>query len=234
MPELPCRIQPLKQISVSQAGAEVNRDLEQLFAAVNQLAVCVGKIADYLNTSSRGGFSDGNGPGNGGGGAGGLGTGIANPRGLAQEVIRISTSGTYSVPVGFMGVLMVDPTADLTVVLCPPEAGKPITIMHVGSANVVTVQDDLGANLAPVINAGGWTTLMPKEDSSNARTWPAGAVTQYPNGVIAVQERVIIAGATKGFGLQAPNGKYFDITVDNTGALVTTFIGNTLAIAVAA
>lgn len=75
-----CRIPQVVKQSTGQAGPEVNRDLEILFAAVNDLIRCVAKVATYLESKSGGTFGSNAASGEtGAGGTGGTRPGTGGP-----------------------------------------------------------------------------------------------------------------------------------------------------------
>lgn len=217
-PRQPCRIQPISQVSTGQAGAQIETDLNTLFATINTLARCVGKIADFLDAQGGGTFAGGSGGGSSGSGSGSTGTGTGAGQSHAMFVQRVSTGSNYSVPYGFTGLLLIDATADINVTMPPPEAGFPVVVMNVGAAHTITLKDDLGSTINPPIIHGGWTTLMPIEDSANAPTWPAATVVFYPNGTIHTAGNVVITNNAMGLVLKSANGHYWLEAVDNAGS----------------
>src|SRR5688572_22630871 len=93
MPELPCRVKPITQISAGQAGEHVNRDFEQLFPAVNQLIRCVTKLSSFANSVSNGSFGSGENTSTGGSpGPGGVEVVVPQGPGSPNQLIYSSGS----------------------------------------------------------------------------------------------------------------------------------------------
>ena len=191
MPRLPCRNPKAQQISTGQAGADVNRDLETLFALANNLSDCVAKIANFLNANGGGGFDTG-GTGSGGtgdgGGTGGTittegpgkvgGTGVtlesANPATDRTQYIR--TAYDFTLPIGARGVWQFDLTANIIVTLPPPAGCMDPTIVNATAATYsITLKDDRGntvATLAPTEAA-----MITPRDASTGAYWPSVVTT---------------------------------------------------------
>lgn len=224
-----CRRPQLKQISTFADGEEkVIRDIEQLTSAVNALARCVSSVADLLDSLSAGSFNGGSGTsggtsGSAGGSVGTTGSPGGTSGGSGQFghffVSRVSTGTSFTLAENFTGTAMVDATADISVTLPPPVAGIAITVMNV-SAHTVTVKDNAGVTILPLVMAGGWMDMRAVEDSSNVPSWPTGGIVTYPNGTVHMTGNLVLTNVSAGLNIIASTGgHYFYIFPDNTGTL---------------
>ncbi len=213
----------VSQVSTGQAGVEVNRDFETLFRRINELQQCINAIVNQLNATSSGQFESGDGgtPGSGG-------IGIVDPGIQGMPVIRLSTGSNYTLPDGFMGVAMIDATANIDVTLPLPIAGRKTTIVHAGTANTITLKTDGGTAIAAITTMGACSPEA-VEDSANAPAWVTKATVVYPTGTTQYQNNIVIVPAGKGITmLDATNGNYYTLYFD--GGIVTS--SSSLGIAV--
>jgi len=225
-----CRRPPVTQISTGQAGAEVNRDLEVLFAEVNAIKRCIARVADFADGATGGAFAGGSGSSGTGVNMGNSGTGGESA--LQMPVYRITTGSNFTVPDGFTGVVMVVPSANIDVTLCNPIAEHPITIVHAGSKAsgfVVTVKDNSGTTIDTMLPTGQMHLLV-GEDDTNAPAWPTAALVSYLSGVWVITGNFYMNTNTGGLYLKSPDGTYWQLTADNTGAVVTTSAGASIPV----
>lgn len=159
MADRPCKQAAIEQISTGQAGAEVNRDLESLFRAVNRLIRCVSKISDYIDGQTGNGFDAGNGTGTGGGS-------VNDPPGSGATAGPefMNESGGSDITLGdFMdGVVYYNPSGNINVTLGAAAYGTTLWVVHSGTANTITVKNAAGTTLA-TLSAGqrSWHIPMP-------------------------------------------------------------------------
>ena len=155
MPNLPCRLPQSRQISTGQAGAEINRDLEVLFADVNALKLCASRQANYLNANGGGAFDTGGTGGGGDEGGGGthtdgtLAPGGGSPPSAHIPHYYVETATDWTLPECAYGVWNFVPTANLVVTLPSPIGCGFVIVVNGASATYsITLKDDLGSTIA--------------------------------------------------------------------------------------
>ena len=224
-----CRIEPPVQISTGQAGKEINRDLENLFKTMRDVARCVGKIAGFLNQGNDGGFDDGGGGGDSGsGGSGGSGSGGGTGGGgigtdpVVEPAAQFySTGSNITVPAMTSGIYKVVPSANIDVTLPAPTGCGTILIIHGGSANTATVKDDLGNTLC-VLAAGQLTYIAPRQGATSS-LWPTKSVKVTATGQV-ITPSVYVNATSPGLILADGSGSYWRLDVSGAGVLSTTSV----------
>lgn len=188
----PC-IQGLKtQISSGQAGAEINRDLETLFAGLNQVILCVKAISDVLEKATGGAFQGGT-PGTGATLPGGPGPGgtevVIVERGSEGSFLVTSSGSNITLPDGNIQAY-IEPTASIDVTLGNPGLGDVGLVQHTGASNTITFKDNLGNTIA-TINTQQLAIVRTYLDTSGAPTWQTGALVFGKTGIVYTDDDVV-------------------------------------------
>jgi hypothetical protein len=225
-----CQHQEVKQQSTGQAGPEVNRDLEVIFRRLNQMGRCQAGLAEWVNSSSGGSFGAGNGGAGGstGGGTGGTGGGVGGVGGTGglrpggSDFIRLpSWTSSFTVPLGFNGLIVVDPGASLTISLNTPLPDTCVQILHAGPASpeyILTINDDAAAAIGS-LRPGMLGIATCFENTGIDPSWPSNLLIVAQNGQIILTQDVVIDDNTYGVIIRSPNGNYQRLTIRNTGQL---------------
>lgn len=222
-----CKQPPITQISTSLKWEDINRDLENLFRALNRVMRCQSKMADAIDSSTGGSFGSGDGSTSGGSGFG-IGTGSQNPDFSGNGVYRVSSGANVILPEGFSGYAMIDATANIDVTLPSPQSGKPITVMHTGTANTITLKTNAGTTIESLaIGYVAWCD--PVEVAAGDAAWVTGTVVFNQGGVQITTSDFYFDSTGAGIVLKSPNGHYWRYTIDNTGATVTSDLGTTFS-----
>lgn len=216
----PCKQSAISQISTGQAGNEVNRDLETLFTAVNRLIRCVSRLADFADSQSQGAFSTGGipSPGNEQGSSSQQFPG----RGPASHILMLDSGANLTLPDGYRGVVFVNPTADISVTLGFAQAEDWVRVVNTaasGSGFDIELKD--GATVLATIYPQCSATASSFSDSSGAWEWPDVVPVSNKDGTVYQNASMVLLDDAKGLVLQSPNGSYWEVTVDNTGAIST-------------
>lgn len=172
----PCKQPPIHQISTEgDCSRPVNRDLETLFATLNQVLVCVSKMSDALDAQTGGNFAGGAGsPGAGGGGPDG-GTLGGGPLGQGQGFMMLDSGGDLTLPDQFSGTVIINASADLIVTLPVPAHDSVIVLVHGAASKTITVKDDLGNTICTLKT--GRLTVIRAYTSGATPSWPTAVIT---------------------------------------------------------
>lgn len=204
-----CQRPPVKQQSTGQAGPEVNRDLEVLFAAVNAALRCNAALSELVQQL--------------------LVTPAAQPDGLESglpPLLRVPLSANYTVPGGFTGIILANSTGAYSITLPPPRAGCPIELFEVGGTDPIVVKDDAGTTIGTMV-ASSYTRVVPAEGSTGTQAWPTGLVAQGFGGTLYPAD-VVVSAAADGFIWLDSAGHWWRATIATTGALTTADLGTSM------
>lgn len=136
----------------------------------------------------------------------------------------VTTSTDYTLTQGEAGsVSYVTPSANVTLTLPDAFEGAWYGIVHAGSANVLSVSN--GTNIIAQLDPGNHTTIYATM-SSGSTSWASGAVTVASGGAIVSKQAVMVDNANAGLIWKDSNGDYWRVTIDTSGALVSTNIGS--------
>lgn len=218
-----CKQPALTQISTGQAGPEVNRDLEQLFRAVNRLIRCVSRIADFADSQSGGGFSSGSGS------SGGLSSELELPGGSGSRPSRpymlVETGVDFEVSENYSGIVYVNPSADIDVELpSVPAIGQEITIVNISPTFLATITKS--ATPVGVLQPGSKVTMLALADSNMAPVWPDGGVVESSGGSISLIGNLYLTDSGDGI-LFSTSGNVFEMTLSSGGVIATADQGTT-------
>ena len=191
-PRKPCFLPEQKQVSTGQAGPEVNRDLEVLFAAVNQMARCMGRVSDFADSIAQGSFN---------GGSGNSGSQPPGPQPIALPewpLTEISTSSNITLPTGMSGDVFIIPGANITVTLGSPQKGRrPLNVFHAGTANTITINSNLAVAIC-TLNTGQQTELRSWLNTSGEPLWNTGAPVVGSSGIVYLKNDLVFRDSAKG------------------------------------
>lgn len=220
-----CSIAPVDKQSTGQAGPEIDRDLEVLFLAINQLARCVAKIAQFLDSLTMGGFGSGSAAGSLdiGSQGGAQGSGGTTPlRGFTQY----SPGSNFTLPDDASGTIYITPSADieLTLPTNPILGQEPLTIVHAGAAQTITLKN-AGSTIGVMVAASYTFPIFPLMDSG-VGDWPDAVPIVGKNGAIYTQGPIVLTDDADGIFLKTA-GNYVEVTGTTVGpALVVVDTGS--------
>ena len=215
----PCKQPPIEQVSTGQAGPEINRDLETLFKAVNQLIRCVSKVADFADAQSGGAFQGGSGSGTSGTEGGGLGLPNGN-----RPVQYVESGVGFEIAEGSTGVLYINATADIDVEMpTQPFVGQQLIVINSSAAGFdVTLTKSAGAVDIAVLYPQTMAFMVAFGDSAIAPSWPTVAPVFAQSGIIYLNQSIVLLDSSKGLFLESPDQTLWEHNVDNAGMLSTT------------
>lgn len=193
-PRKPCLMPPIVQQSTGQAGPEVNRDLEVLFQAVNQLARCTGKISSYLDGGAGGGGFEG------GGGSTNPPTPPSPPvphPPETPEFLLIDAGDDFTLPEEATGDIYINPSDDITVTLGTPRYGNRQRLFHVGTSKTITVNAP-GAVLIDELETGQMLEPMVFPASDAEPEYASGALVMGKTGAVYTSHVLVFRDADAG------------------------------------
>lgn len=217
-----CEVPVPQKISTGQAGPEVNRDLETIFATLKDMIRCQKRIKLVLDAISQGAFTSGGtftiGGGSGSGGTGGT---IIIPQGSgSRPFVVYSDSNDFTLPTGFVGIVYIDATADIEVTLSDtPGAADEITIINTSStANSITLKD--GVATIATLPAGAKADIVALSTAAGDWQWPTGVQVASSGGSLTLVGSLYLSDSGNGI-LFATAGNVFEMTLSGAGVVAT-------------
>lgn len=194
-PRKPCLMPPVVQQSTGQAGPEVNRDLEVLFEAVNQLARCTRKVSEYLDGGSSGG----------GFGGGGGSTSPPNPPSPptphppeTPDFLIINADASFTLPEEVSGDVFINPSTDVTVTLGTPMYGSRLRLFHIGTANTIAVETP-ASTLIDDLQPGQMMEPAVFPSDTNEPEWVTGVIVLGKTGTVYTSHSIVMRDPDAGF-----------------------------------
>lgn len=131
-------------------------------------------------------------------------------------------------PYDWSGTVYINPTANLTLTLATPKLGQRLDIVHVGTANTITVNDDAGNTIATLTPAQMATSVALAGLTSGrlVAEWPTGLVVASFAGNVYLQGDLVIRNSAKGLVLIDTTDAHAVRTVATADLLVPSDIGS--------
>lgn len=214
----PCKQPPIQQVSTGQAGVEINRDLETLFKAVNQLIRCVSKVADFADAQSGGAFQGGSGSGTSGTGGGGIGLPVPD-----RPVQYVEAGTGFEIAEGSTGILYINATADIDVEMpTSPFVGQQLIVINSSGAGFdVTLTKSAGAVDIAILYPQSMSFMVAFGDSALAPSWPTVVPVFAQSGIMYLNQSIVLLDSGKGLFIESADASLWAFNVDNAGMLST-------------